>query len=156
MKTRTLLIALGVLVVAGVLCLGAAAGSALAYFSLRSRPAQALGPVRWVEPRQLVSEAGFLVARVDEGSPAAEAGIERGDIILEVNDEPVSGPLDMTLALEGLEAGDQLELVVQHGDEQRTLAVTLDERDGRPYLGLTPAGFPLGRSFPSRAFAEGL
>jgi S1-C subfamily serine protease len=141
-KTRTLLIVLGALVVVGVLCLGAAAGGVLAYFASQARPVQAFGPVQVLQPRQGAAEAGVLVAEVAESGPAAEAGVARGDIILEVNGSPVEQPVDLTQAIRGLNLGDPVELRVQHGDDQRTLTAALGERDGRPYLGLTPCGFP--------------
>jgi serine protease Do len=40
---------------------------------------------------------GALVADVTPGSPAAKAGIEMGDIILELNGQPVSAPDDLSL-----------------------------------------------------------
>jgi S1-C subfamily serine protease len=143
MKTRNLLIALGVVVVVGVLCMGAAAGGALAYFASQPRAARALGPVRVLQPRQASAEAGVLVAEVAEGGPAAGAGVARGDIILEVNGEPVNRPVELAQALSDLKPGEEVELKVKHGDDQRTLTVTLGDRDGRAYLGLTPLGFPM-------------
>ena len=40
---------------------------------------------------------GALVADVTPGNPAAKAGIEMGDIILELNGQPVSAPDDLSL-----------------------------------------------------------
>jgi serine protease Do len=47
------------------------------------------------------SGQGVIIVRVDAGSPAAKAGLEPGDVILEVNEMSVTGPQDLsgTLAL---------------------------------------------------------
>jgi serine protease Do len=38
--------------------------------------------------------AGAVVTNVDPGSPAAEAGLQPGDVILEMNREPVESAAD--------------------------------------------------------------
>jgi S1-C subfamily serine protease len=50
---------------------------------------------------KLNSGQGVIIVRVDAGSPAAKAGLEPGDVILEVNEMSVAGPQDLseTLAL---------------------------------------------------------
>ncbi|MCG8608143.1 Do family serine endopeptidase [bacterium] len=49
---------------------------------------------------------GVAVVRVFEGSSAAEAGIREGDIILEINDQPMKSEEDFQRASERLESGD--------------------------------------------------
>lgn len=83
---------------------------------------------------------GIVVAFVEADGPADRAGIARGDILLELDGETIEAPRDLLLILEQLKAGDEVELVVLHGDEERTLTVTLGENDGRAYLGLSPCG----------------
>ncbi|MGH2522956.1 MAG: PDZ domain-containing protein [Anaerolineales bacterium] len=135
MNNRTLLIGAGVLALFATLGLGAAAGGALAYLALRSaNPAQAAQ----VEPSE--PKAGVLIAAVEADSPAVEAGLARGDILLEVNGQEVNDARALHLALADLEIGDQINLTAQHGDERRSLTATLGERDGRPYLGIVPCG----------------
>jgi len=43
---------------------------------------------------------GVVVSDVDPNGPAAEAGIARGDVILEVNNKPVTGTADVKAALD--------------------------------------------------------
>lgn len=81
-------------------------------------------------------EPGLLVLRVAPDSPAATAGIVRGDIILAVNGDPVNTMAEATFLLRTLQPGDTVTLTVRHGDEERTVEVTLGDRNGRAYLGV--------------------
>lgn len=55
---------------------------------------------------------GVVVVEVEEGSPAAEAGIEPGDIIAQANRQPVQTVADLRRALEAQDAGEPLLLQV--------------------------------------------
>ena len=48
----------------------------------------------------LDSTAGLVVTDVDPTGPAAEAGIDQGDVILEINRKPVSSVADAKAAIE--------------------------------------------------------
>jgi serine protease Do len=76
---------------------------------------------------------GTLIGGVMEGTPAEEAGLREGDIVIEVNGTPIDGPRDLTRAIAGDAPGAEVELkVLRRGDEQ-TFTVTLAERsDGEP------------------------
>ena len=47
----------------------------------------------------------MVVSGVEPGSPADDAGLRRGDVILEVNQAPVGDVADFREALEGAERG---------------------------------------------------
>jgi Do/DeqQ family serine protease len=65
---------------------------------------------------------GMLVTNVDPSGPAADAGIERGDVIISINRQPTEKFEDVTAALE--KAGDRpLLLLIARGDQ--TLYVTV-------------------------------
>jgi S1-C subfamily serine protease len=91
------------------------------------------------------AEPGIVVASVDPDGPAAAAGVVRGDILLAINGEPVDDTGELGQGMADLEAGDQVQLTVLHGDDERTLTATLAERNGRPYLGIVPGGHFLDR-----------
>ncbi len=59
---------------------------------------------------------GVIVVRVEPNSPASEAGIRRGDIIREVNQEPVRNPRQFASALRRGDAKSVLLLVERGGD----------------------------------------
>ncbi|MFN9158535.1 MAG: PDZ domain-containing protein [Planctomyces sp.] len=78
-------------------------------------------------------EAGLVVLRVEEGTPAAKAGIEVDDIILSVNGQNVATPVELVEKI-GQSEGRPVELSMLHNGEQKTLSVTPEK--------MKPAAFP--------------
>jgi S1-C subfamily serine protease len=66
---------------------------------------------------------GLLVREVEEESPAAKAGIERGDLILEVAGREVKGVDDLFDAMESTKGSVEMKLI--RGVDERTVTVTL-------------------------------
>lgn len=66
---------------------------------------------------------GVLVREVEEGSPAATAGIAAGDLIFEAGGKPIREPDDIYDALGGVQAGGNLSLRIVRGAEERTIDV---------------------------------
>ena len=68
---------------------------------------------------------GVVVADVAPGSPAAEKGIRRGDVITRVNQKPVNSVGDAVAALNAVrEAKETALLLVRRGDAQRFVALS--------------------------------
>jgi serine protease Do len=61
------------------------------------------------------SEHGVVVAGVQPGSPADNVSVQRGDVILEVNRQPVKGVADMKEKIERSHTKDSLLLLIQRG-----------------------------------------
>jgi S1-C subfamily serine protease len=138
-----------------VLGVGAAAGGGIVYAMRRTN-----GPVICLPRDEALSdelEAGIVIASVAEDGPAAQAGVARGDILLQIDDEAVDDFGELAGVLEGYEPGDEVQLRVLHGDDERTLTATLGDRDGTAYLGITPCtGLPgPGRMVTIRGEAPG-
>ena len=76
------------------------------------------------------SDRGLLINRVVEDSPAEEAGLRAGDIIIEVGDKGIDDVGDIGRALRDNDAGDNVEVKVVRNGSERTLDVKLDERPG--------------------------
>ena len=70
---------------------------------------------------------GALVLRVDPVSPAFEAGIERGDIIVKLGGKEV----DRSLAemIQEYSVGEEVEIILVREGEEQTLTVVLGEQD---------------------------
>lgn len=73
------------------------------------------------------SDDGVTVGGVMPDSPAAEAGLQEGDIITAVNGEPVSTPRDLVQAVRTADAGDTLTLDITRNGDDQTIEVTLGE-----------------------------
>ncbi len=73
-------------------------------------------------------DAGVLVSRVVRGSPAADAGLEQGDVILEVGSARVSSPTELQEAIAGRKPGEFVTLNVYRDGERRTLTAQLGQR----------------------------
>jgi serine protease Do len=68
---------------------------------------------------------GLLVRAVEEGGPAEEAGIERGDLMVAAGGRPIDGVEALYAALDELPAaGGDLELTVVRGTEERTVTAS--------------------------------
>ena len=68
---------------------------------------------------------GLLVRVVEEGSPAAAAGLEEGDYIVKAAGADVASVDALYKAMEGLQPGAMLELTLLRGTEERTVTLTL-------------------------------
>jgi predicted metalloprotease with PDZ domain len=73
-----------------------------------------------------VSE-GVLVTRVIEDSGAWQAGIQAGDVLVDVNGQSTENVHGIQSALQGLEPGDTVDVTVQRRGDINRFSVTLDE-----------------------------
>lgn len=72
---------------------------------------------------------GALIVEVVSGSPADDAGLERGDRITSIDGEPVGDPLELVAQVRAHRPGDEVELAFERDGEERTATVTLAEAD---------------------------
>lgn len=96
-----------------------------------------------VNPRlaaQLGIDLGVMVINVLKDSPAAQAGFQKGDIILKVNGQAVNSVPDLQGIVKGLRPGDALQVEVRRGNATLTLTPTLGQR---PPPQVPEAGLPL-------------
>jgi len=69
------------------------------------------------------TDKGVLVAGVEPGSPAEQASVQRGDVILEVNRHPVKGVEEAKELIEKSHSNDSLLLLVQRGGNNMYLVL---------------------------------
>ena len=72
----------------------------------------------------LEKETGVVVTRVEAGSPAANAGIQIGDVIREVNRKPVKDVEDFVQKIEKTRVQDSVLLLLQRGQNNLFAAIT--------------------------------
>src|SRR5262250_1989081 len=68
---------------------------------------------------------GVLVFSVEDDSPAAEAGLQRGDVIREVNRQRVRNVQDYERATKDVKEGDRVTVLLQRGQQSLYVAFTL-------------------------------
>ncbi len=136
MSRRALFILLGVIAFFLVLGLGAIAGGAVTYFALQARSVKAAVAIQ----TDVSEESGILIAAMEPDSPADQAGLVRGDILIEANGKEINNAKDLFDILADAQAEDTLELTLLHGSELRSVNVTLGERDDHVFLGIRPCG----------------
>ena len=68
---------------------------------------------------------GAVVASVVPGSPAATAGIRPGDVITQLDTQPIVTPAILTSAIAGMQPGDKVDLQLQRGASQYSVNVAL-------------------------------
>jgi C-terminal processing protease CtpA/Prc len=71
---------------------------------------------------------GVLLSGVAESGPAAAAGVQAKDIIVELAGKKIDNIYDYTYAIEGLRVGQETELVVKRADQTLRLKVTPKSR----------------------------
>ena len=68
---------------------------------------------------------GVLVVDVEDGTCAAEAGVQPGDIILEADGQPVSVTSDLLTVRRSHSVGDTIRLTIQRDGQSLTVDVVL-------------------------------
>jgi S1-C subfamily serine protease len=68
---------------------------------------------------------GATVAEVVQGSPAAKAGLEEGDVITELDGEKITGTEDLIAAIAAAQPGDTVKLEIERGSKASEISVKL-------------------------------
>ena len=76
---------------------------------------------------QLSVDEGALVVEVGSGSPAAQAGLQKGDVIVEFNGTPIKTTDDLLLAIFSTTVGDTVDIVYVRKQDRVSTTVQLKE-----------------------------
>ena len=68
---------------------------------------------------------GAIVTLVEPGSPAAAAGIEVDDVVVEVDESSVTGSAGVVAAVRDRSPGDEIDIIVMRDGQEVTLTATL-------------------------------
>ena len=88
-------------------------------------PPQVVGRLR--KAVGLPDADGLLIREVEEGSAAAAAGLEEGDLLTHAADRPLKTFDDLHDVLKSVQPGEQFSVTVLRGTEERVVTVTAQE-----------------------------
>jgi serine protease Do len=71
------------------------------------------------------SDRGVLVARVEQGSAAAKAGVKVGDVIVAVGSQQTAGADAVIAAIRTHQPGDRVAVTIERDGVRKTVTVTL-------------------------------
>jgi putative serine protease PepD len=74
------------------------------------------------------SDAGASIVEVHAGTPAEEAGLQPGDVVVAADGRSIDAPEELTGLIAAKDPGDELELELVRDGETVTVTVTLGER----------------------------
>jgi serine protease Do len=74
-------------------------------------------------------QKGAMVASVVDGSPAARAGFEQGDVVVALNGTQVEDSKALTRQVASIHAGDKTTFTVLRNGQRHTLTATIEKRD---------------------------
>lgn len=72
---------------------------------------------------------GVKLSGVAKGGPAEQAGVQGGDVVIELAGKKIENIYDYTYALDGLKIGSPVEMVVLRGEQRVTMMVTPTPRE---------------------------
>ena len=73
-------------------------------------------------------DSGAVVESVTAGSPASDAGIRRGDVIVKVGDNDIKNSGDISPAVRNHRPGDTVDVTIVRGSDRQTVPAKLVER----------------------------
>ncbi|HEX7086913.1 MAG TPA: Do family serine endopeptidase [Vicinamibacterales bacterium] len=97
-------------------------------------------PREALEEFGLTERKGALVVAVSRGGPAAKAGVEPGDVILEINGKPVASNDELVKLVMNLKPGTTVPMKVLRDRKPQTLNITIDELNLEAENGRARAG----------------
>jgi serine protease Do len=121
----------------------------VSYAALKAFPADA----RQQMGISLSSDDGVVVQQVYPGSPAAQAGLQTYDVILEANRQKIADQDTLNTIIQTHKPGDTLALLVSRNGQNQILTVTLRERPAT--FGQTPAHPRVQQGTPDFQFPFG-
>ena len=86
------------------------------------------GPYLGSIPDMTPRDFGLRLTGVREGSPADEAGLQAGDVVVEFDGNEITDIYAYTYALQATSAGDEVTIIVERDGERVTVTAVLGER----------------------------
>jgi len=81
-----------------------------------------------MKARDLPTDEGAMVSSVEDGSPADDAGIARGDVIVEVNRRAIKDSGELIKTMSDIKPGSKVDVVVVRDGLRKTMKVEVAKR----------------------------
>jgi putative serine protease PepD len=78
------------------------------------------------DPTAIQGEDGASIQDVNAGSTAADAGIEKGDVVTKVDDHLITDADSLVATIRSYRPGDQVTVTYERGGDTKTVQLTLD------------------------------
>jgi serine protease Do len=85
----------------------------------------------------ITGREGALVSNVTEGSPADKAGLEAGDVVVELEGEAITGADELTRKVGSYQPGSRVKVKAFRDGRERSFTVRLEERNAERLAGNT-------------------
>jgi S1-C subfamily serine protease len=92
-----------------------------AYLGIATQPHPI--PASWRRRYDLAQPTGLEVVRVEQGKPAAQAGLRQGDIVVAVGGRPVQKPSDLQALLQAPAIGQLMPVVALRNGDRKTFTL---------------------------------
>jgi serine protease Do/serine protease DegQ len=83
----------------------------------------------------LTNKQGAAISRIESNSPAEQAGLEAGDVIVSANGKAIKDSHDIRNLVGLLQVGDNIELEYYHGKEKKTVTVAIGKAEQTHLVG---------------------
>ena len=87
-------------------------------------------PVIGANVRGTEDRNGAEIVSVENGAPADDAGLQKGDLVTAIGDLPLTSSIDLVVAIRAHVAGETVTLHVTRGGKKSTVQVKLDSKVG--------------------------
>jgi putative serine protease PepD len=94
------------------------------------RTGEAKYPVIGANVNTAARRNGAEIVAVPAGTPADQAGLEKGDIVVAVDGKPISNGIGLIVAIRSHRPGETIRMTVRRDGSMRTLEVKLDAKVG--------------------------
>ena len=103
---------------------------AVAILTVTAAIAPAAGGFLGIQMEQ--ADQGILITRIVADGPADKAGMQAGDIVNQIGEQPVKSPAELSAKIKGASPGDTVKFKILRAEKEQQLEVKLGKRPAAP------------------------
>ncbi len=89
---------------------------------------------------KLKDKSGALISEVFKGDPADKAGLQPGDVVIEVNGTKIKDTHQLLIVIAGFHVGEKVNVKVVRDNQEKVFQVTVTERKDKPEVAMEQGG----------------